>query len=113
MLCMQGVGFGALVAANGVSRGVNPYLCRLMFTCCRGVYLNSLYCHTVDVTYELEGKRTFLLMLIQVAIYTPLLVGLILLYPWLAGSRRVMKQDNQSKDIENKEKTEPNGLSDN
>ena len=77
-----------------------------------------IYCHTVDFMYELEGKRTYLPMLIQVAIYTPLLVGLILLYPWLAGRHQVMKQDKQSKDIaiENKDKMElipTNGLSDN
>ena len=37
-------------------------------------------------------------MLIQVGLFLPLLIGLILLYPWLAGSRKIdYSQENQDK----------------
>ena len=44
---------------------------------------------TVDAVYESQQKRTYLSMLIQVGIFLPLLVGLLLLYPWLAGSHKI------------------------
>ena len=43
----------------------------------------------MDVVYELVQKRTYLVMLIQVGLFLPLLIGLLLLYPWLAGSRMI------------------------
>ena len=38
-------------------------------------------------------------MLIQVGIFLPLLVGLLLLYPWLAGSRKIKysQEDEETK----------------
>ena len=50
----------------------------------------------MDGVYESQHKRTYLSMLIQVGIYLPLLVGLLLLYPWLAGSRKITySQENE------------------
>ena len=43
----------------------------------------------VDDMYEGQQKRTYMTMLIQVGLYLPLLVGLLLLYPWLAGSLKI------------------------
>ena len=43
----------------------------------------------MDAVYEGQQKRTYLSMLIQVGLYLPLLVGLLLLYPWLAGSLKI------------------------
>ena len=38
------------------------------------------------------------MMLIQVGLFLPLLIGLLLLYPWLAGSRKIdYSQENQDK----------------
>ena len=45
--------------------------------------------------YEHAQKRTYLTMLIQVGVYVPLLVGLVLLYQWLAESRKVKLTDDQ------------------
>ena len=62
----------------------------------------------VDVVYEHVKKRTYLVMLIQVGLFLPLLIGLLLLYPWLAGSRRIdYSQENQDKqgELEKKAKT--------
>ena len=57
----------------------------------------------VDYVYERMMKRTYLSMLIQVGLFLPLLVGLLLLYPWLAGSRRV---DYSHKDRDREEEEE-------
>ena len=62
--------------------------------------LNSYYT-TVDGVYESQHKRTYLSMLIQVGIYLPLLVGLLLLYPWLAGSRKI-KYSQEDEETEEK-----------
>ena len=62
--------------------------------------LNSYYT-TVDGVYESQQKRTYLSMLIQVGIYLPLLVGLLLLYPWLAGSRKI-KYSQENEETEEK-----------
>ena len=43
----------------------------------------------VVALYEHELKRTYPVMLFQVGIYLPLLVGLIILYPWLAGKYKI------------------------
>ena len=60
----------------------------------------------VDVVYEHVQKRTYLVMLIQVGVLLPLLIGLFLLYPWLAGSRKIdYSQDNQEQAEEEADKT--------
>ena len=52
----------------------------------------------VDVVYEHAQKRTYLVMLIQVGLFLPLLIGLFLFYPWLAGSRKIdYSHENQDK----------------
>ena len=38
---------------------------------------------TVTSLYEVAEKRTYLLMLTLVGIFLPLLIGLLLLYPWV------------------------------
>ena len=53
--------------------------------------------------YEGVQKRTYLSMLIQVGIFLLLLVGLLLLYPWLAGSHKI--QYSQEKEEEEDETT--------
>ena len=60
----------------------------------------------VDDTYESQHKRTYLSMLIQVGIFLPLLVGLLLLYPWLAGSHKIQySQTNEDTQEEEDEAT--------
>ena len=50
------------------------------------------------------------MMLIQVGMFLPLLIGLLLLYPWLAGSRKIdYSQDRQGKE-EEEEENEITGL---
>ena len=44
---------------------------------------------TVDYAYERDQKTTHLSMLIQVGFMVPLLGGLLLLYPCLAGKYKV------------------------
>ena len=41
--------------------------------------------NAVDFAYEGVGKRTYLPMLILFSLIFPLWVGLLILYPWLAG----------------------------
>ena len=60
----------------------------------------------MDVVYERAQKRTYLVMLIQVGIYLPLLIGLFLLYPWLAGSHKI----DYSQGNEEEEENETTGL---
>ena len=60
----------------------------------------------MDVVYERAQKRTYLVMLIQVGIYLPLLIGLLLLYPWLAGSHKI----DYSQGKEEEEENETTGL---
>ena len=56
--------------------------------------------------YEHVQKRTYLVMLIQVGVFLPLLIGLFLLYPWLAGSRKVdYSQENQEQMEEEADET--------
>ena len=55
----------------------------------------------VDVVYERAQKRTYLVMLIQVGIYLPLLIGLLLLYPWLAGSHKIGYSQGKKEEEEN------------
>ena len=43
----------------------------------------------MDGLYEHEKKRTYFVTMIQVGIYIPLLIGLFILYPWLAGKYKV------------------------
>ena len=57
----------------------------------------------VDDVYERTMKRTYLSMLTQVGLFLPLLVGLLLLYPWLAGSRKI---DYSHKDRDREEEEE-------
>ena len=60
----------------------------------------------MDVLYEHVQKRTYLVMLIQVGVFLPLLIGLFLLYPWLAGSRKIdYSQENQEQAEEEADKT--------
>jgi hypothetical protein len=51
----------------------------------------------VDYVYEHEGKRNYLSMMIQVGIFVPLLCGLLLLYPWLAGRYKVIYSEQTMK----------------
>ena len=60
----------------------------------------------VDAVYENVQKRTYLSMLIEVGIFLPLLVGLLLLYPWLAGSHKIQ----YTPDIEDREKREDEAM---
>ena len=41
----------------------------------------------VDFAYEGAGKRTFLPMLLLFSLIFPLWLGLLILYPWIAGKR--------------------------
>ena len=59
--------------------------------------------------YEHEQKRTYSVMLIQVVIYVPLLIGLIILYPWLVGKYKI-KYSQQNEDIDNEREDEKTGL---
>ena len=60
----------------------------------------------MDAVYESQQKRTYLSMLIQVGIFLPLLVGLLLLYPWLAGSHKIQySQTNKDTQEEEDEAT--------
>ncbi|CAI8048720.1 hypothetical protein GBAR_LOCUS26850 [Geodia barretti] len=75
---LQGISAGVTTALMGAARSVVPLI--------------------MDVVYEHVQKRTYLVMLIQVGLFLPLLIGLLLLYPWLAGSRRIdYSQENQDK----------------
>ena len=72
---------------------------------------NTITVITVDVVYEHVQKRTYLVMLIQVGLFLPLLIGLLLLYPWLAGSRKIdYSQDNQDKQKEEEAEDETTRL---
>ena len=67
---------------------------------------NTITVITVDVVYEHVQKRTYLVMLIQVGVFLPLLIGLFLLYPWLAGSRKIdYSQENLEQAEEETDKT--------
>ena len=60
----------------------------------------------MDVVYEHAQKRTYLVMLIQVGLFLPLLIGLLLLYPWLVGSRKIdYSQENLEQMVEEADKT--------
>ena len=61
---------------------------------------NRCFIFTVDMLYESQQKRTYLAMLVQIGIYLPLLVGLLLFYPWLAGSRKI-RYSQENEDDEN------------
>ena len=82
-----------------------PLLMQVLYTkVLANIQLELLSVITVDAMYEIEGKRTYLAMLIQVGIYLPLLVGLFLLYPWLAGNRKIKySQQNDETEEGNKE----------
>ena len=56
----------------------------------------------MDAVYEGVQKRTYLSMLIQVGIFLPLLVGLLLLYPWLAGSHKIQYSQEDNEEVEEK-----------
>ena len=60
----------------------------------------------MDVVYERAQKRTYLVMLIQVGMFLPLLIGLLLLYPWLEGSHKI----DYSQGKEEEEENETTGL---
>lgn len=57
--------------------------------------------YTVDTVYELAQKRTYLVMLIQVGIYSPLLVAV--LYPWLTGKYKIRYYQQNDDDEEEKD----------
>ena len=59
----------------------------------------------MDITYEKAKKRTYLPMLTLVALFLPLLCGLLLLYPWLGGRHKTKEQQPWDKE-EDDEKTE-------
>lgn len=65
------------------------------------------FSYTVDYAYEGAGKHTYLPMLILVALIFPLWLGLLFLYPWLAGKHsRTHKshvEDRNDDDDEHKE----------
>lgn len=63
---------------------------------------------TVDAAYERVQKRTFLPMLILVGLFVPLLVGLLLLYPWIHD--RSKKRDPLEKEEEDNEEDEETKL---
>ena len=63
------------------------------------------FTHVVDITYEKAKKRTYLPMLTLVALFLPLLCGLLLLYPWLGGRHKTKELQPQDKK-EDDEKTE-------
>ena len=62
------------------------------------------FTYAVDMTYEKAKKRTYLPMLTLVALFLPLLCGLLLLYPWLGGKHKTKQQPQDRK--EDDEKTE-------
>ena len=62
--------------------------------------------------YESQHKRTYLSMLIQVGIFLPLLVGLLLLYPWLAGSHKIQYSQTINEEEEDKRLVETDDSSD-
>ena len=87
----------------GAARGVVPLISKLAII--RLMY-NTITVIAVDVVYEHIQKRTYLVMLIQVGLFLPLLIGLLLLYPWLAGSRKIdYSQENPDKQKEEADKT--------
>jgi hypothetical protein len=73
----QGISTGTMTALMGASRSGFPQL--------------------LDYVYEHEGKRNYLSMMIQVGIFVPLLCGLLLLYPWLAGRYKVIYSEQTMK----------------
>ena len=90
----------------GAARGVVPLISKLVI---RLMY-DTVTVIAVDVVYEHVQKRTYLVMLIQVGLFLPLLIGLLLLYPWLAGSRKIdYSKENQDKQKEEEEE-ETTGL---
>ena len=99
---IQGIGVGAMVALIGASRSVFPLLCKFSEISLLQLDLLHISLYTVDSMYEHEQKRTYLSMLIQVGIYIPLLVGLVLLYPWLAGKHKFKfgEKDDSSDETE-------------
>ena len=56
----------------------------------------------VDSLYEKAEKRTYLLMLTVVGMLLPLLVGLLLLYPWIQEriKEKLQDQENDSEHTE-------------
>ena len=62
--------------------------------------------HSVDEEYERAGKRTYLLMLTLVGLFLPLLVGLLLLYPWIQERVKTRQQDQFQDREEDSECTE-------
>ena len=56
----------------------------------------------VDYAYERQQKKTYLSMLLQVSFLVPLLIGLLFLYPCLAGKYKV-KYTQQETDKERDE----------
>ena len=62
---------------------------------------------TVDNAYEHVQKRTFFPMLIMVLLFLPLLIGIILLYPWTKSKREKRKSPTERQEEgEDDEKTE-------
>ena len=61
--------------------------------------IHSVLQYTVYGAYEKVKKRTFLPMLILVGLFLPLLLGLILLYPWI-GDRSKKKEPKEKQDEE-------------
>ena len=59
---------------------------------------------TVDAAYERVQKRTFLPMLVLVGLFLPLLIGLLLIYPWIGD--RSKKKESLEKEGEDNEETE-------
>ena len=55
---------------------------------------------SVDYAYEGVGKRTFLPMLLLFSFIFPLWLGLLILYPWIAGKRScdMNKQSQEDED---------------
>ena len=52
------------------------------------IFLVCIYLLAVDKEYERAEERTYLPMLIQVSLFFPLLIGLVLLYPWISEVRK-------------------------
>ena len=67
-----------------------------------GLGLYNLFYFAVDALYEYEQKTTFLPMLVQVGIYLPLLIGLLLLYPCFERLKKSLNTHKVKDDNENK-----------
>ena len=70
------------------------------------------YTYAVDRMYEKAKKRTYLPMLTLVALFLPLLCGLLLLYPWLGGRHKTMQQQHRKEADEQSELIPASGLRD-